>query len=67
MEDIIREIKKYFDQSQSDNVAWKNWWAQGEPLWSKTLRQEGLKTRDLNRKDSHPRDKLNLKLVVQRK
>lgn len=54
MEDIIREIKKYFDQSQSDNIACKNWWAQGEPLWFKMLCQEGLKTRALNRKDPHP-------------
>lgn len=37
MEDIIREIKKYFDLNRSDNIACKNLWAEGEPLWFEML------------------------------
>lgn len=68
MEDIIREIKKYFDLNWSDNIACKNLWAEGEPLWVKMLRKKKqAKTSTQHHKKPLPQDNLTLKLVMQRK
>ncbi|KAL6031063.1 hypothetical protein STEG23_003538 [Scotinomys teguina] len=55
MEDIIREIKKYFDPNPSDSIACENVWAEGELLRSEMLSRKGLKASDVYYKDPLPR------------